>query len=79
MVSGPKPKAGNQGTCITVEDLFYNVARRKTITNHLEEYRRVLDVVRSYALRHAGIAFICKAVSTTTNERADGPMLTSQC
>uniref|UniRef100_A0A8C3F0N7 MutL homolog 1 n=1 Tax=Corvus moneduloides TaxID=1196302 RepID=A0A8C3F0N7_CORMO len=44
----PKPCAGNQGTQITVEDLFYNVnTRRKALKNPNEEYAKILEVVSS--------------------------------
>uniref|UniRef100_A0A8C6MMP2 DNA mismatch repair protein MLH1 n=1 Tax=Moschus moschiferus TaxID=68415 RepID=A0A8C6MMP2_MOSMO len=42
----PKPCAGNQGTQITVEDLFYNIStRRKALKNPSEEYGKILEVV----------------------------------
>uniref|UniRef100_A0A8C9LRK6 DNA mismatch repair protein MLH1 n=1 Tax=Piliocolobus tephrosceles TaxID=591936 RepID=A0A8C9LRK6_9PRIM len=42
----PKPCAGNQGTQITVEDLFYNIAtRRKALKNPSEEYGKILEIV----------------------------------
>jgi len=42
----PKPCAGNQGTQITVEDLFYNVAtRRKALTKAAEEHAKEADVM----------------------------------
>ncbi|ETE59668.1 DNA mismatch repair protein Mlh1, partial [Ophiophagus hannah] len=59
--SVPKPCAGNQGTQITVEDLFYNVAtRRKAFKNPCEEYGKILDVVSRYAIHNSGISFSVK-------------------
>uniref|UniRef100_A0A4W4EX52 DNA mismatch repair protein MLH1 n=1 Tax=Electrophorus electricus TaxID=8005 RepID=A0A4W4EX52_ELEEL len=43
----PKPCAGNQGTLISVEDLFYNVpTRRKALKSPSEEYSRIVEVIR---------------------------------
>nr|XP_033786421.1 DNA mismatch repair protein Mlh1 isoform X2 [Geotrypetes seraphini] len=57
----PKPCAGNQGTQITVEDLFYNVAiRRKALKNGSEEYSKIIDVVSRYAIHNSGISFSVK-------------------
>jgi DNA mismatch repair protein MLH1 len=44
--ANPKPCAGNVGTTITVEDLFYNLPTRKqAFKNPNEQYQRILDVV----------------------------------
>ncbi|XP_060542055.1 DNA mismatch repair protein Mlh1 isoform X3 [Pantherophis guttatus] len=62
----PKPCAGNQGTQITVEDLFYNIAtRRKAFTNSCEEYAKILDVVSRYAIHNSGISFSVKKQGET--------------
>lgn len=70
----PKPCAGNRGTQITVEDLFYNVStRRKALKSPGEEYAKVMDVVSKYAIHNSGVAFNLKkhgenmaSVRTTT-------------
>lgn len=42
----PRPCAGNQGTLIVVEDLFYNVlTRRRAMKSPAEEYAKLADVV----------------------------------
>ncbi|CAG8480636.1 7962_t:CDS:10 [Ambispora leptoticha] len=57
----PKPCAGNNGTQITAEDLFYNVpARRKAMKNFAEEYNQIMDIVNRYAIHNAGVSFTCK-------------------
>ncbi|XP_030301996.1 DNA mismatch repair protein Mlh1 isoform X3 [Calypte anna] len=59
--AAPKPCAGNQGTQITVEDLFYNVnTRRKALKNPSEEYAKILEVVGRYAIHNSGISFSVK-------------------
>ncbi|KAJ3187287.1 DNA mismatch repair protein [Gaertneriomyces sp. JEL0708] len=64
---GPKPCAGNKGTQITVEDLFYNVStRRKALKNGNEEYHRILDVVQRYAIHNSGVSFTCKKQGSAT-------------
>ncbi|CAG8525810.1 19493_t:CDS:10, partial [Racocetra fulgida] len=62
----PKACAGNIGTQITAEDLFYNVpTRRKALKNPSEEYARILDVVNRYAIHNAGVGFSCKKQGST--------------
>nr|XP_056713622.1 DNA mismatch repair protein Mlh1 [Euleptes europaea] len=64
--AAPKPCAGNQGTLIAVEDLFYNVAtRRKALKNPSEEYAKILDVVSRYAIHNSGISFSVKKQGET--------------
>ena len=42
----PKPCAGNQGTQILVEDLFYNVlTRKRALKNSSEEFNKIADVI----------------------------------
>uniref|UniRef100_A0A673JI88 DNA mismatch repair protein MLH1 n=1 Tax=Sinocyclocheilus rhinocerous TaxID=307959 RepID=A0A673JI88_9TELE len=56
-----KPCAGNQGTLISVEDLFYNVStRRKALKSPSEEYSRIIEVVSRYAIHNSGKSFSVK-------------------
>ncbi|KAM4028448.1 DNA mismatch repair protein Mlh1 isoform 1-T1 [Anomaloglossus baeobatrachus] len=62
----PKPCAGNQGTQISVEDLFYNVStRRKALKSASEEYARIVEVVSRYAIHNSGISFSVKKQGET--------------
>ena len=46
VASEPKPCAGNQGTQIVVEDLYYNVTlRRRALKSPGEEYTKIAEVV----------------------------------
>ncbi|KAK1173485.1 DNA mismatch repair protein Mlh1-like [Acipenser oxyrinchus oxyrinchus] len=57
----PKPCAGNQGTQITVEDLFYNVStRRKALKSASEEYAKIVEIVSRYAIHNSGKSFAVK-------------------
>ena len=65
----PRPIAGNPGTQILVEDLFYNIPIRKAaFKNSVEEYNRILTVVQKYAIFNSGIAFSCKKIGTTQSD-----------
>ncbi|XP_064025941.1 DNA mismatch repair protein Mlh1 [Pogoniulus pusillus] len=65
----PKPCAGNQGTQITVEDLFYNVnTRRKALKNPSEEYAKILEVAGRYAIHNSGISFSVKKQGDTVSD-----------
>ncbi|XP_024945642.1 DNA mismatch repair protein Mlh1 isoform X2 [Cephus cinctus] len=56
-----KPCAGNQGTTITIENLFYNVAtRRKAFASTAEEFAKISEVVTRYAIHNPKISFTLK-------------------
>ena len=55
------PSAGNQGTIITIENLFYNVAtRRRALGNISEQYNRIREVVQRYAIHNPAVGFTLK-------------------
>ncbi|KAH7345569.1 DNA mismatch repair protein MutL [Rhizoctonia solani] len=63
----PVACAGNDGTVITAEDLFYNTPVRKaSLRNPGEEYARLSDVVTRYAIHQAGVSFVCKKAGSTS-------------
>ncbi|XP_011184409.2 DNA mismatch repair protein Mlh1 [Zeugodacus cucurbitae] len=61
MKGPPKACAGNQGTIITVEDLFYNMPqRRQCLKSPTEEMQKICDVVSKYAVHNSSVAFTLK-------------------
>eukprot|EP01133_Synstelium_polycarpum_P003799 gene3799-4380_t len=63
----PKPCAGVNGTTITSEDLFYNVAsRKKVIKNTQEEHTRIVDLIKRYAINNPSCSFILKKYGETS-------------
>lgn len=62
-----KPCAGNVGTQITVEDLFYNIAtRRKALKSPSEEHAKVTEVVSRYAVHNCQVGFTLKKHGEST-------------
>eukprot|EP01117_Protostelium_nocturnum_P019953 TRINITY_DN877_c0_g2_i1.p1 TRINITY_DN877_c0_g2~~TRINITY_DN877_c0_g2_i1.p1 ORF type:complete len:1104 (+),score=379.04 TRINITY_DN877_c0_g2_i1:496-3312(+) len=59
---------------ISIEDLFYNVpSRRKTIKNTAEEYNKIVEVIKRYAIDNPTVGFSCKKVGESTPEMATAP------
>lgn len=70
----PVACAGNQGTVITVEDLFYNMPQRKnTLRTPNDEYQLIYGVVSKYAIHNHRVGFLLRkfgespAMRTTPN------------
>ncbi|XP_063369405.1 DNA mismatch repair protein Mlh1 [Cydia amplana] len=63
-----KACAGNNGTQITVEDLFYNViARKRALRSPTEEYTHIMDVVGGYAVHNSHVGFTLKKFGEKTD------------
>eukprot|EP01060_Flectonema_neradi_P007027 TRINITY_DN14856_c0_g1_i1.p1 TRINITY_DN14856_c0_g1~~TRINITY_DN14856_c0_g1_i1.p1 ORF type:complete len:661 (+),score=87.86 TRINITY_DN14856_c0_g1_i1:260-1984(+) len=57
----PTQSAGNRGTTIVVDDLFYNLpVRKSSLRSSATEYTRIKEVVRRYAINYPTIAFNCR-------------------
>ncbi|GAA5863109.1 hypothetical protein JCM8547_002800 [Rhodosporidiobolus lusitaniae] len=68
----PVPTAGNDGTVLLVEDLFYNTPQRlKSIRSASEEYARIVAVVNAYSIHNSGIAMSCKKMGAAATATAD--------
>lgn len=64
----PVKVAGNPGTTITIEDLFYNVPQRlRGLKSSGEEMAKIMEVVAKYALLYSGkVGFVCKRAGVHT-------------
>ncbi|XP_043213715.1 DNA mismatch repair protein Mlh1-like isoform X2 [Amphibalanus amphitrite] len=57
----PRPCAGNVGTQILVEDLFFNMAaRRQALRSPAEEFNKISEVVSRYAIHNSSVGFTLK-------------------
>ncbi|KAF7286678.1 hypothetical protein GWI33_004702 [Rhynchophorus ferrugineus] len=66
----PKPLAGNQGTVITVEDLFYNMTvRKQALRTPSEEYQKIYDLVTKYAIHNPTVGFALKKHTSSNDLR----------
>lgn len=70
-LKGPiKACASNQGTQITVEDLFYNNTQRKQMfKSESKEFHLILDVVSKYAIHNAGVGFALRKAGESMSLR----------
>ncbi|CAG9574614.1 putative mismatch repair protein [Leishmania major strain Friedlin] len=59
LLEDPQPCAGNPGTTVRVEKLFYNALVRRRSLRASEEWGRIVDVVSRYALAFPAIGFTC--------------------
>ena len=63
--SSPQACAGNVGTQIVAEDMFYNVpTRRKAFKSDSEEQQKISAVVSKYAIHNSGISFTLRKAET---------------
>ncbi|CCW62587.1 unnamed protein product [Phytomonas sp. EM1] len=60
LTGSPEPCAGNHGTTIRAEKMFYNTAIRRAALRPVEEWSRLVDVVSRYALAFPAIGFSCR-------------------
>lgn len=70
----PKPCAANQGTSISVEDLFFNIpTRKRVLKSPSEEFQRIADVVSKYAIHNTGVGFSLKRTGDNGPQLTEGP------
>jgi DNA mismatch repair protein MLH1 len=72
LTSDPQPCAGNPGTTIRAEKLFYNALVRRNSLRGSEEWGRIVDVVSRYALAYPKIGFTCQRDQSYNSGGASG-------
>lgn len=61
----PTKSAGNDGTRIMVEDLFYNIpSRRRAFRSPNEEFNKILEMVAKYAVHCWNVGFALKKLDS---------------
>lgn len=61
IVEGPTAQAGNQGTTISIDDIFYNTPiRLKTVKLASDEFQKIFDITAKYAVHNHNISFALK-------------------
>lgn len=61
IIEGPTACAGNQGTTITFDDIFYNnPIRLKCLSLPSEEFQKIFDVVAKYSVHNHKVSFTLK-------------------
>lgn len=70
LICALKAVAGNQGTQITVADLFYNAPQRKqALRSATDEFHFISDVVSKYAVHNAHVSFTLKKLGENNSVR----------
>lgn len=65
-----KACAGNQGTIISIEDLFHNMPQRKQgLKSPVEEFQKISDVVSKYAIHNSKVGFTLKKFNENPSVR----------
>lgn len=77
-VSDVSPCAGQQGTVITVSDLFCMMPARRSALKEPAEYNRVMDIVTKYALHNSTVKFSCKRSGGPVDVHTPGALTTIQ-
>jgi DNA mismatch repair protein MutL len=58
IIGSIEPAAALKGTSITIQNLFYNTpARRKFLKSPRVEFRKIVEMIRRYALSNASLSF----------------------
>ncbi|KRY70259.1 DNA mismatch repair protein Mlh1 [Trichinella pseudospiralis] len=69
MSEPPKALASNQGTVISVENLFYNnPVRQRLMKNSVDEWNRIVDLVAKFAIHFTSIGFSLKREERNVSE-----------
>ncbi len=64
----PQPCAGNRGTIILAENIFYNLKqRREALKNPADELKKIIHVVQRYALHYSGKTFVLKKAGSNAS------------